>query len=502
MSIANKLLRGSAISLVDQAMKIVVMFITTPLMVRHLGEHDYGLWLVAMAVIGYLQLLDLGVSFSGTRFLGQAIGSGNADHYNESIQTLNYLFNRIALATVAITLLLSLVLPAWLAPDSLIGQVRWVLLALGLAIAVRFLTRIFEVVLKSHLRYDLLGFIAIVKTVVQGFCLVYFLSHGYGLKALLAIFIFTDLIDRSLLYYFSRSVDRETRLAIVLKKPGQLSPFLRYSASAMMASLGQHLRNGVDPLIIGHFSGLHLVPVYSIGARFLSLFTDVINAIFGGNFVAAFSQLDGRNDREGLVRNFLKTTRFSSAFAALGGGAIALFGPSFIDRWIGSSFVDSGSVLLILVAPTCLMLAQYPVWGFFYSQNKQHWLAIVTLAGGAFNAVLSVILALKIGFFGVVWATFVEFLLVFGMVVPWLISRICGGSLFQFWTHLLRHSLPFVAFAVGFYFLLGPQVVPDYLRLILLAIAYGALSLPLLLIVTFAPEDRELLFSRFRRRQQ
>jgi len=45
-------------------------------------------------------------------------------------------------------------------------------------------------------------------------------------------------------------------------------------------------------------------------------------------------------------------------------------------------------------------------------------------------------------------------------------------------------------------------VVPDYLRLILLAITYGALSLPLLLIVTFAPEDRELLFSRFRRRQQ
>lgn len=476
-----------------------MMFITTPLMVKHLGEQDYGLWIVALAIIAYLQLLDLGVSLSGTRFLGQAIGAGDTARYKNSIHTLNYLFNRIALATVIVTLLLSLVLPAWLSPESVISEARWMVLALGLVTAFRFATRIFEVVIKSHVRYDVLGLVAIIKTLVQGVCLIYFLSHGYGLKALLTIFIFTDLIDQSLLFYFSRRISRETRLRIVLHRPPELAPFLRYSLSALMANLGHQLRNGVDPLIIGHFSGLQFVPIYSIGARFLTLFTDVINSVFGGNFVAAFSQLDGRDDRESLVRNFLKTTKFSCAFAALGGGAITIFGPPFIERWIGPRFAESGHVLLILVAPTCLMLAQYPAWSFFYSQNKQHWLAAATLVGGAFNVILSVILSLKIGFLGVVWATFVEFLLVFGLFVPWLTARTSGSGLFLYWIHLLRQTLPFVAFAVGFSFVLGPMVIPEYLRLTLLAIAYCALALPFLLGITLTAEDRLILFSRFRR---
>lgn len=502
MSLANKLLRGSAISLVEQALKIVMMFITTPLMVRHLGEQDYGLWLVALAIIGYLQLLDLGVSLSGTRFLGQAIGAGDAGRYQESIKILNYLFNRIALAALVVSLILSLVVPIWLPVDAIIVKASWIILALGLATATVFATRIFEVVLKSHVRYDLLGLTATIKAGIQGSCLIYFLTRGYGLEALLVIHIFTGLVDQSLLFYFSRSVSRESRLQIVLRKPSHLAPFLRYSASAMMATLGQHLRNGVDPLIIGHFSGLRFVPVYSIGTRFLSLFADVINAIFGGNFLAAFSQLDGRNDREALVRNFIKTTRFSSALAALGGSAIALFGPPFIERWIGPSFADSGRVLLLLVIPTSVMLAQYPAWSFFYSQNKQYWLALTTLAGGAFNAVLSIILALKIGFLGVVWATAVELLLVFGLVVPWLIARTCECGLIHFWSHLLRHSLPFVALGLVFHMLFGRFLTPDYLRIALLGIAFGTLSLLPLFFLTFTAEDRRLLFSRFRRRQR
>jgi O-antigen/teichoic acid export membrane protein len=501
MSLSKKLIRGSVISVSEQALKVVAMFITTPLMVEHLGGKDYGLWIVALTIIAYLQLLDLGVSFSGTRFLGQAIGAGDSARFQETIRTLNYLFNHIALGAILLTLTLGLVIPLWLPPDAVLVEARWIVLALGSATALRFATRIFEVILKSHVRYDLLGAIAIIKTIIQAACVTYFLTRGHGLKTLLSIYILTDLIDQCLLLAFSRRISPDSRIRVFAERPLELAPFLRYSLSAMMANLGQHLRSGVDPLIIGHFSGLSLVPVYSIGSRLLSLFTDVVNAVFGGNFVAAFSQLDGRNDREALIRNFLKATRFSSAFAALGGSAIALFGPPFIERWIGPSFSQSGQVLLILVAPTCVMLAQYPAWSFFYSQNKQQWLATATLAGGAFNAVLSIVLAMKIGFLGVVWATAVELLLVFGLFVPWLIARTCPCGFVHFLWHLLRHAAPFVALGLIFHLLIGEWIVPDYLRIFLFGLAYGVISSPPLLFLTLAAEDRRRLFSRFHKGQ-
>ncbi len=57
-------------------------------------------------------------------------------------------------------------------------EARWIVLALGSATALRFATRIFEVILKSHVRYDLLGAIAIIKTIIQAACVTYFLTRG------------------------------------------------------------------------------------------------------------------------------------------------------------------------------------------------------------------------------------------------------------------------------------------------------------------------------------
>lgn len=497
MSLAQKLIRGSAVNLAEQGIKLAVVFVTTPLMVRYLGREDYGLWIVGLAIIGYFRLLDLGISLSGNRFLSQAIGSGRPERYRELFFTLSYLYNRIGFAALVFTLFLSLLVPLWLPKDSVITETRWIILGLGLTTAIRFWNQIFEVVLKSHLRYDLIGIASILKALLQGGLIIYFLTKGHGLQTLLLIFVATDVLDQAILFAFSRRIYPEGRFRIVKKPPADVRPLLRYSATAMTNSVAGNLRSGIDPLIIGHISGLSFVPVYSIGSRFLSIFTDVINAIFGGNFLAAFSQLDGRNDQESLVRNFLKSLRFSSAIAAIGGSFLVIFGPDFIERWIGPSFADSGMVLKILAAPTVLMLMQYPVGGFFYSQNKQNWLAIITLAGGLFNLILSITLALRFGFFGAVWATCIEISLLFGFFVPYLAARISNLSLASYLYALLRNIAPYLILSLSFALLTRNLMEPDYLRLALLGGCLGLLTAPIIWIFSFSPEDRQHVKASF-----
>ncbi len=493
MSLARKIIRGSAINVADHLIKIAVVFVTTPLMVRHLGEHDYGLWIVAGTIIGYLRLLDLGVSLTGNRFLGRAIGTGEIQEYRENFIALSYLFNRIGLFSLITTVALALGLPLLLPGNAGVSEARWILLGLGLSTSVRFWTQIFSVVLKSHLRYDWIGVTSITKTLIQGGLLVFLLTHGHGLFSLVLVYIATEILDQVLLALFARRAYPECRLLIVRGRPPGLPPILRYSGTAILASLGNQLRNGLDPLLVGHFSGLALVPVYSIGSRFLSLFTDLINAIFGGNLLAAFSQLDGSNDREGLVRNFLTSLRFSTAFATAGGGVLVLFGPDFIKFWIGPAFADSGRVLLILAAPVTLSLAQYPVGSLLYSQNKQHWLAFAGLGGGVFNAALSVILVVKIGFFGVVWGTFVELLLHFGLLVPLLAARACKLNAVSYLWRILKESIPYAALAALFYAVIGNVASPDFLHLALRAGAFALLLVPLFWAYTLTPAERSAI---------
>jgi O-antigen/teichoic acid export membrane protein len=501
MSLATKLIRGSSVTLLEHVVKIAAMFVTTPLMVVHLGKEAYGTWIVALTIIGYLRLFDLGVSFSGNRFLARALGAGDEAQYHHLVDSLIYLYQRIALLALATTLLLSLALPPFLPDESFLGATRWLVLGLGLTTALRFWTRIYEVVLKSHLRYDQIGLATLAKTIVQALLVIVALKQGRGLNSLLLVYVLSDVLDQVLLVVFSRRI-LPVGVLPRFKRPGDLPALARYSVSAVMATLGNQLRQGVDPLVIGHFSGLAQVSSYSIGSRFLTLFTDLVNAAFGGNFVAAFSQLDGRNDPASLTRNFLTTLKFSSTVAVFGGAAIAIFGPTFIARWVGPTFTDATRVLLLLSAPTTLMLMQYPVWGFFYSQNRQHWLAFTALAGGAFNLIFSIALVLQIGFIGVVWATVVELTLAFGIIVPVLVSRFCKIPIHRYYWDLLRPVLPYLLYAWAFHSLATFVLVPEYPRLILLGLVYCAGAVPLFWFLTLAPEERAKVASRFLKKRK
>ena len=61
MSRTRRILGGTTISYVHQAVVILVGLWLTPFLLHRVGQHEYGLWLVAGQLLGYLALLDLGV---------------------------------------------------------------------------------------------------------------------------------------------------------------------------------------------------------------------------------------------------------------------------------------------------------------------------------------------------------------------------------------------------------------------------------------------------------
>lgn len=470
MSLATKLIKGSTVTLLEHVLKLGFMFVTTPLMIEKLGERDYGTWLLALAIVTYFRLLDLGLSFSGTRFLGRALGAEDDAQFRILARSLFLLFRRIALITLTVTAVTVAVLPAFLENSELAGTIRLLVAGFGLATAVRFLTRISEVVLKSHVRYDSIGLAAAIRTLLQGSLIIGFLLAGCSLNTLLLIHFCCDLLEQAFLVLLARRI--EPRVGFIHQPESEKTEFLaliRYAATATAASAGQSLRNGIDPLIVAKVAGVETVPVYSVGARFLTVFTDLINAIFGGNFVAAFSQLDGRNEPAVLKDRFLDAIRYCTAVAAIGGSGLAIFGPAFIQRWVGEEFAQSSSVLLILVPATTLSLMQYPIWSFFYSQHRQHWLATLTLAGGCLNLILSLVLAHQVGFMGVVWATTIEIVLLYALVIPFLIQRLFAISLIRYLGTIAANACKIMVPAFLYYLLIRPFIAASYLNLSMLA---------------------------------
>src|SRR5689334_20090413 len=57
----KRFIAGAGAGYAYQLVVMVVGLWFTPFLLRHLGQHDYGLWAVGMQILGYLLLLDMGV---------------------------------------------------------------------------------------------------------------------------------------------------------------------------------------------------------------------------------------------------------------------------------------------------------------------------------------------------------------------------------------------------------------------------------------------------------
>jgi len=496
MSLQRKVVRGSTLNLLDHAARVGSMLVVTPFLVKQLGMEGYGIWLVLTAAISFLGLLDGGITLSGTRYLARALGRNDLAEATRVAGTLHWLYRRVGLVCLGATGLLVLAVP-WLVRDPEWQKAaRLVLLALGIGMALRFFLRLHLVILKSHLRYDLIVAASLAKILVQTGLILWLLTLGHGLVVLALAQIASDLLDQCLVVFFAR----RTRTVVEARPCRQLLPeILRFSGLAFLNTTGQHLRSRIDPFVLTAFVGVASVPIYNMGLRLATLFADLVNSVMGGTLLAGFSQVEGREGVEGLRRKFLLSLRFSLPLALLGGAGLATLGPAFLVRWLGPEFEDSGQVLRLLVLPYTLWLMQFPSGSLFLSLNRHHQITRLTFIAGLFNAVLSAVLASRMGFYGVVWATFADMTLFYGLAVPLLVSRLLNLSLVEYWRRLLVPALQLGLVLALASRLAAPWTQPDYLSLAMAGLILGAAFAAACWFLLLTQDERRSLVLRLRR---
>lgn len=502
MSLARKILRGSTLNLVDHVVKTVSMLVLTPFMVSSLGMEAYGIWLLLTAAVSFLNLLDGGVTLSGTRYLARALGKtdGEQDRRNV-VGTLRWLYQRIGLLCLMATGGLVAVLPVFLKDPAWLDTGRWVVLALGGGTALRFFLRIHLVILKSHLRYDLIVAASLVKVLLQTALLLALLANGHGLTSLALAQLSTEVVDLLLVVFFSRRAGVEHTIPSQ-RCPVLLAELLRYSFIALL-NIGSHqLRSRVPPFVLTSFVGLASVPVFSMGQRLIGMFQDVINTAMGGLLLAGFSQVEGKHGLEAIRDKFLLSLRFCAPIVLFGCACLAVLGPAFMERWLGSGFEASGSVLRALLLPYSIWLMQYPAESLFLSLNQHHLITRLTFFAGLINVALTITLASWFGFVGVVWATCLEMTLFYGVGVPIMISRVLKISIGSYYQAWLRPLTAPAALALGVGWLLEPLAKPEYPTLLILGGVLAAIFLSGGFWLVLGANERAMLLARLLQRKK
>ncbi len=482
----------------EHGMRTAALFLTTPLMVRFLGNDSYGYWLTAMSWLGYFALLDLGMSYGTTRFLALAVGAADGQRQSIVYRVATTHFRRMSWIIAAGSLLLFFSMPYWFDGGHHISLMTVLVATVpaGLSMALRFWWRLPQLLLRAWVRYDLLSWAAIIRVAVQSTTLIILLPRGGGLVLVGVMHALCDVLELCLQKWFSVHLPPLHQEAII---EGEATAKVRkellsFTHDLVLGSLGDGMRANVGPQVVGFVVGLNMVPVYSMGARLISMAEDVINSLFGGSLLSIFGQLHGRAESDRLNREFARVMAITSGFGAAAMGGLILFGKAFMLRWLGTSFEGAYEVTQILAVPYGLFFMQYPANSLLMALGWQRQLAWLRCLSGILAGVFAVIFGLLWGFKGVAWGPAIEMGALYGIAFPILLHRAAGITFTRyFWHYVLWPGAKGLALPLLVGWAMLPWITPDYARLVCCGAIYAlamVISVPVCLL---DQEGRHLL---------
>jgi len=434
----------------------VVGFLLSPFILHRLGDDAFSLWVLVFAATGYFGLLDLGIRSSIVRYTAKFLATNDRDQLSRCLSTSLGFYCAIAavilLATAAGFFYLDVLFKV---PGSVLSSARLLFLLAGTNVALTFPLSVFAGALEGAQKFSWLQLSQIGIVLVRALLIVAALLLGGGLVAvgaitvamsLLSYLIFTAMALRTLPMRLSpRLVD-----AKVFRKMAAYGIF----AFAILAA--EKLRFQSDPMVIGAILGSSAIASFSIAARLVDYASYAVRSM-SQIFTPMSSQFHAAGDLGRLQRTFVAGNRASALIIFPICIAFVVLGKSIIGAWVGSKYVSSYSVLILLIIPRTLYLAQSTSIRILLGMGRHRVLASVLLIEGVVNLLLSLFLTPRFGIVGAAWGTAIPLVCTSLFFLPQHLCRLLNIPLRDFLSRAYRLPLVLCALPTVLLSVLGHQ---------------------------------------------
>jgi O-antigen/teichoic acid export membrane protein len=438
---------------------MAVGFFLAPFILHRLGDVAYGVWVLAISVVAYLGLLDLGMQSSVLRFVSK--GHTKGDHQGASEAISAALWVRLQISAVALVLSIGLaaVFPLiFKVPPALATDAREAILLIGITTAITMSLGVVGGVLSALNRYDLQNYVVLAQTAVRVIGVVAVLRTGHGIVAIALCELVAALFGNLLLVWVARRLYPELRIQWKKPKRETLRQIWSYSWYAFLTTVAVQLVYQSDNLVVGKFVSVSAVTFYAIANSLCRYSTQVVGSM-GSTFVPAASTYEAAGNTAGLLGLYKNGTRATLMIALPILVTLIIRGPSFIGLWMGKEYSQSsGTVLIILATALFFSYANRTASSIAFGIEKHKTIAIWAIGEGVANLTLSIILVHWYGIYGVAIGTLVPSLIVQVGLWPRHISKLVGLSAFEVlsnvWAPMFLAAIPFAAatYAMGVLF--------------------------------------------------
>ena len=405
-SAAWNLLTGTAAKYVLLAINIGIGIWMMPFTVGHLGKSDYGLWMLVASMTAYFQLLDLGYGNGLVRQIAAADSVGDERAVNQVVSTFVVVYAGIGLLALALVGLLTVtVIPRF--PNftpSQVATAQWVMLVMGVRVAVGFPMTVFGAVTTARQRFALNTSIAIVVSLLTALATYLVLSRGHGLRVLVPTTTAISLVAYLAYARAARAAFPPLRFAPSLFSRRHLREVTSFSLYLFVIDIAIQLGFNLDNLVLGAFLGTSAVAVYAVASRLADYQRQLCNQ-FNGLLFPVVVGMGARADLPRLQETLLHGTRL--AFGLVLGVTVCLvvFAEPLVRTWMGAEFLESLPALYALALAGLVLVGQGPLGNILLGTGRHRLVAAAALSEALINVALSVVFVRWWGVTGVAVGT-------------------------------------------------------------------------------------------------
>ena len=466
-------------------MVTVVGLWLTPFLLGRIGTEAFGLWLVTTQILGYLQLLDLGVVALAPREMAYATGRTLQGAPAGEAALVLARFRRVVLWQVPLAACAAAAI--WWVGGYRWPELRWPLGAVLGAFAVAFPFRLNHAALQGLQDLGYLGKVQMAAWAAGTATTIVLVLLGAELGALVAGWIVTQ---------FTSAIACVARMRLrfggIWARPATSLPWadtkglVTRAGWVSAAQVGQVFLNGSDLLVIGAVLGPAAAVPYSCTGKLVSVLANHPQLLMQ-TAAPALAEMRTSESRERVAE---VATALMRAMLVISGAVACLVltvNDVFVSWWVGADlYAGPWLTTLLVAAMLCRHLATSLTYALFAFGHERR-ISLVAVGDGVITLAATAILALAtpLGLISAALGSLAGVLLVSLPFTATALARELGMGVTALLTSQAQWLWRFLA-ATGILTVLGRLVAPHGLAGLLVmatlvAVVYGALMLPLAL---------------------
>lgn len=453
MKKVNQLKAGAILSYISLFLTNIISIVYTPIMLRLLGQAEYGLYNIANSAIGYLGVLDFGLGNAIIRYTAKYKVQNNKEAEYKLNGMFIIVYSIIAVIVIVIGGIFVRNLDIFFSNSLSINELnimRVLMIIMIFNLAILFPGGIFAAIITAHERFVFPKILGIIRAILNPFIMIPILLMGYKAIGMMIATTVINIVYIIVNMYYCFSI---LHIKISFKELdfSVLKEIMGYSFFIFLNMIVDKIYWSTDQFILGAERGAATTAVYAIGSTFNTYYMNFSTAI-SGVFLPKVTKMVTMNvdDRE-LSDLFIRTGRVQYIIMSFILSGFILVGRDFINIWAGVGYEDAYYIALVVMIPLTIPLIQNTGIVILQAKNMHKFRSSVYVVIAVINVIVSIPLAKLYGGIGCAVATAGAMIVGNIVVINIYYYKKINIDILKFWKDISYMSIPvLISLLLGF----------------------------------------------------